>query len=84
MGIKAIVGQVKMSNAFLILITILSFLSPAQDEDYFKKILRGELTKSVKTAPDPDFETKDEFYHFDIVGDSRLEVIIPSKKDGVY
>ena len=83
MGIKAIVGQVKMSNAFLILITILSFLSPAQDEDYFKKILRGELTNSVKNAPDPDFETKDEFYHFDIVGDSRLEVIIPSKKDGV-
>lgn len=73
-----------MSKTILLFsVFILAFSAFSQDEDFFKKILKGELVQSDRIAPEPDFVTKDKFYHYDIVGDSRLEVIIPSKRDGL-
>lgn len=65
-----------------LLLVISSYFVHSQDEDFFKQILKRELVTSDRISPDPDFITKNKFYRYDIVGDSRLEVIIPSKRDG--
>ena len=64
----------------------LSFSVSAQDERYYRQILKGELPDTgmeLKDPPEHQFNVKGASYVIDLNGDGFEESIQPKKRDGV-
>ena len=72
--------------AFFLLFFMMSGLSFAQDERYYRQILAGEIPKTNSSAgerPVSQFNVQGASYKFDFDGDKVEESIQPQKRDGV-
>lgn len=57
-----------------------------QDERYYRQMLTGELPKfadEIKEVAISPISLNGPYYHLDLTGDGRTEIIQPTKKDGV-
>lgn len=70
-----------MSKVFFLFIFFSPFIQ-AQDEEFFRKMLGGDLLKTRVRNEKSDFVTEKFAYYYDLTGDGKKERIIPSKQDG--
>lgn len=72
--------------AFFLFFFMMSGLSFAQDERYYRQILAGEIPRTNSSAgerPVSQFNVQGASYKFDLDGDKVEESIQPQKRDGV-
>jgi hypothetical protein len=75
-----------MLKALLFMVFFLSLPVLAQDERYFRQILKGEVSDPTKyevLKPIQDFVLRGKSYRIDLNSDGMEETIQPLKKDGV-
>jgi hypothetical protein len=75
-----------MTNKWLLLCFFLMSSALAQDERYYRQILKGELPQIMggfKESVDHQFNVMGPSYHIDLNGDGIEESIQPQKRDGI-
>ena len=74
----------KQFNFIFILLLFIGVASKlvAQDEVYYRNLLRGKAGGQTTKEKNFKFITKANSYHVDITGDGTQEIITPIKKDG--
>jgi hypothetical protein len=75
-----------VQHLYLFLIFLISFNISAQDERYYRQILKGELpsfNQDAKEDQEHQYSVLGAFYTVDLNGDGVEEIIQPQKRDGV-
>jgi hypothetical protein len=75
-----------VQQLWLLIIFLFSWQALAQDERYFRQILKGEVprvTKEIVETTEFQFNVKGNSYAIDLNGDGIEEFIQPQKRDGV-